>query len=287
MNGANREIRNKVILITGGTSGVGKAIASGLAKLGARIVILSRNRERGEEALRDIAEATGNDTGEYLAADLSLQSSIRQAGEAFKRKYDRLDALVNAGGAVYFEKELTPEGIERTFAVNYLSHFTLTNELLDLLKESRPSRVITVAGAPRFLKNASFDFEDVQQVNRFSGLRATAQALFARVIFTSELARRLEGTGVAALAFHPGLIQSNLIRTAPWYMKAYGKLSNRSAKKDCEIGVYLAAAKEVESVTGAFFDDKKQMIPIPQLQNKDVGKRLWRVSEELTGISKV
>ncbi|OXL85623.1 oxidoreductase [Paenibacillus sp. SSG-1] len=287
MQETNMDFQNKVVLITGGTSGVGKAIALGLARLGAKIVIISRNHERGQEALHDIAKATGNEKGEFMVADLSLQSSIRKVSEEFKRKYDHLHVLANVGGAVYFEKQLTSEGIERTFALNYLSHFLLTNELLDMLKESRPSRVITVSGAPRFLKKANFNVEDVQLVNHFSGLGATAQALFARVIFTYELTRRLEGTGVRAFTFHPGLVQSNLTRNAPWYIKAYGKLANRRAKEDCEIGVYLAAAKEVENVNGVFFDDQMQMMTFPILQDEEMGRRLWSISEELTGVSKM
>lgn len=244
------DIQDKTVLITGGTSGVGKAIALGLAKLGANIVILSRSRERGQETLKEIAEATGNKQGEYLVADLSLQSSIREASEEFKRRFDRLHVLVNAGGAVYFDKQLTAEGIERTFALNDLGHF-------------------------------------IQRVNPFSGLGATAQALFARVIFTYELARRLEGTGVKAFAFYPGLIKSNLTRNAPWYIRAYGKLSNRLAKEDCEIGVYLAAAKEVGNAKGVFFDDKRIMMDFPNLQNEETGRRLWSISEELSDGSKV
>jgi NAD(P)-dependent dehydrogenase (short-subunit alcohol dehydrogenase family) len=279
------DVRNRVFLITGGTSGVGKAIASSLARRGARIVIVSRNQERGEEAVKAIAETTGNDRADYLVADLSLQSSIRNMSEAFKRKYDHLHVLANVGGAVYFEKQLTSEGIEQSFAVNYLSHFLVTNELLDMLKESGPSRVITVAGAPRFLKNAQIDFEDIQQVNKFSGMRATAQAMFARVAFSYELARRLESTGVTAVAFHPGLVRSNLIRTAPWFIKLYGKLANRRAKTNCEVGVHLAVAKDVETINGVFFDDTMQIMPLPHLQDEQVGRRLWSISEELTSLT--
>jgi NAD(P)-dependent dehydrogenase (short-subunit alcohol dehydrogenase family) len=144
----------------------------GLARLGAKIVIISRSSERGQDALHSIAEATGNDRGEVLVADLSLQSSIRNVSEEFKRKYDNLHVLANLGGAIYLEKQLTQEGIERMFAVNYLGHFLLTNQLLDILKESRPSRVITVSGAPRFLKNAKINIEDIQLEKHFSGLRA-------------------------------------------------------------------------------------------------------------------
>ncbi|MEH2376728.1 SDR family NAD(P)-dependent oxidoreductase [Nostoc sp.] len=144
------DIKNRVFLITGGTSGVGKATALGLARIGAKVVIISRTTESGQAALSDIAEATGNDRAEFLVADFSLQSSIRKVSEEFKRKYDNLHVLANLAGALFFEKQLTQEGIDMTFAVNYLNHFLLTNQLLDILKESRPSRVITVTGAPRF-----------------------------------------------------------------------------------------------------------------------------------------
>lgn len=199
-----QDLKNKVVLITGGTSGVGKATAMGLAKRGAKVVIISRNSERGIKTLEDVANKTGNEKGEFLVADLSLQLSIRKASEEFKRKYSDLHVLGNLGGASYWEKQLTQEGVERMFAVNVLSHFLLTNELLDILKKSRPSRVVTVAGNPAFLKNPNIHFEDLQLVNHFSGMRALSQTLIARTYFAFELARRLEGTGVSSFAFHPG-----------------------------------------------------------------------------------
>lgn len=288
MNGTSMDIKNRVFLITGGTSGVGKAVALGLARLGAKIVIISRSSESGQNALHAIAEATGNDRGEVLVADLSLQSSIRNVSEEFKRKYDNLHVLANLGGVMYFEKQLTQEGIKRMFAVNYLSHFLLTNQLLDMLKESRPSRVLTVAGAPRFLKHATINFEDIQLENHFSGLRAAAQAMFARTLFTFELAKRLEGTGVTAVAFHPGLVKSHLLRTAqnvPWYLKVMTPFMQALAKDDCEIGVYLAAAREIEKVNGVFFNESMQIVPFKY--DEEMGRKLWSMSEELTGLSAV
>jgi len=147
MNRAQSEMNNKTVLLSGGTSGVGKATAMGLARQGAKIVILSRSSDSGKRALQDIENATGNNNGEFLIADLSLQSSIRAACAEFKRKYDRLDVLANLGGASYWEKQITSEGIERMFAVNVLSHFLLTQELTDMLKDSRPSRIITQKNA--------------------------------------------------------------------------------------------------------------------------------------------
>ena len=285
MDTTNLDIKGRTFLITGGTSGVGKAVATGLAKLGAKIVIVSRSSESGQAALNAIAQASGNDKGEFLVADLSLQSSVRQASEEFKRKYDNLHVLANLAGAAYFEKQLTPEGIERTFAVNYLGHFLLTHQLLDMLKESGPSRVITVTGAPLFVKNPKINFDDLQVVKNFSSLRASGQSLHARTIFSFELAKRLKGTDVTSVVFYCGPVTSNLLnrpdQRVPWVLKLVDKYFASHSKDDCEIGVYLAASKEVEKVSGVFFNNKKQITPCNY--DEAVGQKLWEASEELIG----
>lgn len=285
MNAAGMNRSDQVFLLSGGTSGVGKAIALGLARTGARVVIISRSAESGQRAVQSLAEATGNDRVEFLVADLSLQSSIRQVSETVKRTYDNLHVLVNAAGALFFEKQRTKEGIDQAFAVNYLSHFLLTNQLLDILKASRPARVMTVAGAPRFLQHPTIDLNDLQLEQRYSGLRATSQAMFGRMFFTFELAKRLAGTGVTAVAFHPGLIQSNLVQHAPWWLKAVTTLMKPWEKTECEIGVYLATAQAAEAATGVFFDDQKQIVPLNAKYDPVVGERLWRMSEHLTSLS--
>jgi NAD(P)-dependent dehydrogenase (short-subunit alcohol dehydrogenase family) len=288
MIATNMDLKDRVFLITGGTSGVGKATANGLAKLGAKIVIVSRSAERGQDALNSIAQATGNDRGEYLMADLSLQSSVKALTEEVKRKYDNLHVLANLAGAIYFEKQLTSEGIERMFAINYLNQFFLTTQLLDMLKESRPARVITVLGNPRFLGNPKINFEDLQSTKKFSGMAALGQGMFARAFFALELARRLEGTGVTSVSFHPGNVKSNLLKTTsnvPWLIKIVTPIFDALAKDTCDIGVYLAAAKEIEQVSAVFFDDKKKIVPIYEKYDEAVGRKLWRASEELTSIS--
>lgn len=211
MNQTGMARKDKVFLITGGTSGVGQAMATGLAKGGAKVVITSRTVAGGQQGIRHIVEATGNDRAEFLVADLSLLSSIRQVSEEFKRRYDNLHVLTNVAGALFFDKQLTAEGIDKAFAVNYLGHFYLTHQLLDILKASGLSRVMTVGGAPRFLQNPTIDFQDIQLKNNYSGMRATSQAMFARLYFTFALAQRLEGTSTTAVAFHPGLITSKLV----------------------------------------------------------------------------
>lgn len=279
------DIKDRIFLVTGGTSGVGKATALGLAHLGAKLVILSRSAERGQAAVNYLAEATGNQQAEYLVGDLSLQSSIRQAGEEFKRRFDHLHVLANLAGGFYFEKQLTTEGIERTFASNYLGHFLLTHLLVDMLKESGPARVLNVVGNPRFFQNPQIDFADLQKIKRFSPMHALGNAMFARIYSTFELARRLEGTGVTAVAFHPGAVKSNLAANAPTGLKVLGKLVNLLCKDTCEIGVYLATAKEIEKVSGVFYNNDKLIANLNPKYEPEIGKQLWRLSEQLTGIS--
>src|SRR6218665_532802 len=210
---------NKTFLVTGGTSGVGKATAIGLAQKGARIVIVSRDGASSKKTLEEIAERTGNDKGEYLLADLSLHASVKQLAEEFKRKYDNLHVLANCAGALFPEMKMTADGFERNFAINYMSHFWLTTNLLDILQENGPSRIITVAGNPMFLKNAKINFDDLQYTQKFSGFMATGQAMYARLFFTFELAKRLQGTNITANAFNPGVMKSNLAANSAWYFK--------------------------------------------------------------------
>ena len=279
-------MQGRVCLVTGGTSGVGNATARGLARLGAKVVLMCRNTDRGQQALDEIAGATGNQKGEILLGDLSLQASIRSAAAEFHRRFDRLDVLANLGGVLEFGKRPTTEGFDTMFSVNYLGHFLLTTLLIDLLVASRPSRVITVAGAPRFLQNPVIDFDNLQLELNFSGMRALAQAMFARVSFGFELANRLEGTGVTSVVFHPGTIQSHLAQNAPWWLKALtaplAVLFALSAQKECDIAVYLASSAEVEGVSGVFFDDKRKVVStIREHHDETSGRRLWELSQAL------
>jgi len=281
MNAIDKSLTGKIFLLTGGTSGVGKATALGIAQKGAKIVILSRSAENAAMALREIAQKTGNDQGEYLVADLSSQASIRKVADQFKQKYTNLHVLANLAGGLFFEKQLTADGIERSFAVNYLSHFLLTCQLLDILKASAPSRVVTVGGNPAFLRKANINFDDLQCVERFGGLKATMQAMHARLFFAFELARRLQGTNVTSVVFNPGVIKSNLTAHAPWYMKLIAAFYRPFEKEVCEVGAYLATAPEVAYPTGVFFDDKMRIVPFHEQLDWSIGEKLWAVSESL------
>lgn len=277
-----KKIKDKIFLITGGSSGVGKATAIGLAQKGAKVVIVNRNLQQSQQALKEIAQRTGNDKGEYLNADLSLQSSVQNLVDEFKRKYDNLHVLVNAVGAIFPEKRMTAEGIERSFAVNYMSHFWLTTQLLDILKASGPSRIITVNGSPRYLKNANLNFDDLQNLNKFSGIRAATNAAYARLFFTFELAKRLEGKKVTANAFNPGLIKSNLTANSSWYLKLYATFCKPFSKDVCDVTTYLSTSENVKNISGRFFNHNRKIIPFHENFDRKMGEELWVRSEQLT-----
>ncbi len=276
--------QHQVFLISGGTSGVGQALATGVAALGAKVVIISRTTESGQQGVAHIAQVTGNDRAEFLVADLSLQASIRSAAEEFKRRFDSLHVLANVAGALFFDKQLTAEGIDQSLAVNYLSHFYLTNQLLDVLQASGPARVLTVGGAPRFLRQPVVDLQDLQLAHNYSGMRATSQAMFARLYFAFALARRLHGTRVTSVAFHPGLISSRLVQGAPWWLKLLTSVLKPWEKTTCESGVYVATAPAAAG-NGVFFDEQKRLVALNDQYDPAIGEKLWQLSEALTGLA--
>jgi NAD(P)-dependent dehydrogenase (short-subunit alcohol dehydrogenase family) len=198
----------KVCLITGATSGIGKATAMGLANMGASVVMVGRDRDRGEAALADIKEKSANASVDLMLADVSSQEQIRRLADDFKEAYPRLDVLINNAGVIRSERITTADGLETTFAVNHLAYSLLTNLLLDVLKASAPSRIVNVASGEQ--RNGTIDFDDLQGEKGYKGAKAYSQSKLATVLFTYELARRLEGTGVTANCLHPGVVGTNL-----------------------------------------------------------------------------
>lgn len=278
---------NKTFLVTGGTSGVGKAIAIGIAKTGANVVIVSRSSSNGEKAVKEISEITANKNISFLTADLSLIKSTHQLSEQFKQQHDQLHGLINSAGAWYFRKEITNEGLDKSFAVNYLSHFALTNDLLDLLKATNDARIVTVGGAPRFLKKPKIDLNDLQLAKSYGFMKAVSLAMYARFYFSFELADRLKNTSASSIVFHPGFVKSNLGKdTAPWYFKLMFSLSPsvRNAPETCDSGVYVAAKENAKSINGKFIDDKKEIIELRNNFDKSIGQKLWTLSEELIAL---
>jgi len=278
------EFKDKTYLVTGGTSGVGKAIATGIAKTGANVVIVSRNASNGQQTVKEISEKSANKNISFLTADLSLLKSVEQLSTQFEQQHNQLHGLVNAAGAWYFKKEITSEGIDKSFAINYLSHFVLTNRLLDLLKATDDARIVTVAGAPRFLKKPKIDLNNLQLEKSYSWMKATNLAMFARVYFGFELADRLQNTSVSSMVFHPGFVKSNLGKGAtPWWLKLMFSFSSdvRNAPETCESGIYVATKENAKSTNGKFFDEKNNIVELRDKFDKSIGKELWLLSEQL------
>ena len=273
---------DRVWIVTGANSGIGKATALGLARLGGTLVLACRNAERGEAAREEITRATGNDKMSVMIVDMANQSSIRSFAEEFRRTHDRLDALVNNAGVFRRHRHVTLDGLEETFAVNYLGGFLLTHLLLDPLKASAPSRVVNVSSSAH--EGSRIHFEDLQGEGRYSGFRAYGQSKLAQVLFTYELARRLEGSGVTVNACHPGVIRTNFGRDDwPWIVHLVRPFF-KSPKKGAETPIYLASSPEIEGVTGKYFVKRAPRRSSPASRDVDVARRLYETSLRLAGL---
>src|ERR671921_1260601 len=248
----------KVCLITGATSGIGKATAMGLANMGASVVMVGRDEGKGEAVMAEIKEKSTNTSVDLMLADLSSQEEIRRLAVEFKEAYPRLDVLVNNAGLFRSERITTADGLETTFAVNHLACFLLTNRLLDVLEASAPSRIVNVSSGEQ--RNATIDFDDLQGEKGYRGAKAYSQSKLAAVLFTYELARRLEGTGVTANCLHPGAgIRTNFGSGVPgafgFMVRALRPLM-KSPEKGAETSIYLASSQEVQALSGRYFVKK-------------------------------
>jgi retinol dehydrogenase 14 len=274
----------KVVLITGGTSGIGRAAATALAAMGAEVVVTGRNRERGEEAVAEIKDVSGNERVSLMLADLSAQAEVRRLAEEFRVRHDRLDVLVNNAGLVQSKRVETPDGLEMTLAVNHLAPFLLTNLLLDLLKESAPSRIVTVSSEAR--RGASIDFDDLQSERRYRGFQVYGMTKKANILFTYELAERLEGTGVVANCLHPGAVSTNFAQNNRGPIALLFRLFKpfmRSPEQGADTLVYLASSPEAGEMNGKYLADRKEVSPA-EPRDEAAQKRLWEASEELTNL---
>ena len=285
MEHVNSGMGGKVVLITGGTSGIGKAAATALAGMGATVVITGRNEERGKRALQEIWEESGNDGVELILADLTVQDEVRRLAEELRERHNQLEVLVNNAGLVLSERTETPDGIETQLAINHLAPFLLTNLLLDLLKESAPSRIVTVSSdAHRWAK---IDLDDLQSRKRYRGMQVYGKTKLANIMFTYELAERLEGTGVTANCMHPGGVNTNFGNNQGGPMNLLFRLFKpfmRSPEQGADTLIYLASSPEVEGMTGKYLADRKVKAASDAAYDETTRKRLWEASEELTGL---
>ncbi len=282
-------MQDRVCLVTGASSGIGQATALGLARMGATVVMVCRDAARGQAALTNIKDKSGNNSVDLLLADLSSQAEIRRLSDEFRTKYRRFHVLINNAGVYYTKRHITVDGLEAMFAVNYLARFLLTDLLLDIIKKSGPARIINVAGA--YHAKGRINFDDLQGEKDFDGQHANHQSKLADVLFTYELARRLEGTGVTVNCLHPGMVATNLIdkdKDFPVFFKYLYKLSKplmKSPARGAETSIYLASSTEVEGVTGRYFVNKKLVQSSPESHDPRLARLLWDVSTKLAKLS--
>lgn len=278
----------KVCMVTGANSGIGKVTALELARIGATVVMVCRNQQKGEAAQTEIRQTTGNPNVDLLLADMASQQSIRDLAAAFQSKYDRLHVLVNNAGGMWMQRTVTVDGLETTFAVNHLGYFLLTNLLLDVLKASAPARVVNVSSDAH--KIGPLPFDDLQGQTRYHGFRAYGYSKLGNILFTVELARQLEGTGVTVNCLHPGMVDTNFGKgnglKLPWPFGWMMRKLTISPERGAQTSLYLATSPAVEGVTGKYFAKQKPARPSRAARDTEAARRLWQVSAELTGLAR-
>jgi NAD(P)-dependent dehydrogenase (short-subunit alcohol dehydrogenase family) len=278
-------VAGKRVLITGATNGIGLAAATELARRGAQLTLIARSGQRAADAVRRIDAAGGHDQADVLIADLASQSSIRRVAEQALERYPRIQVLINNAGAIYQRRQLSPDGLELTWAVNHLGPFLLTSLLLERLKASAPARIITTSSDAH--RGAHVPFDDLGAERSWGGMGFTryGETKLANILFTVELARRLEGTDVTANVFHPGFVASGFNRNNGVLMRFGMALSRpfaRSVTKGAETLVWLADSEEAGAVNGGYFYDMRPITPAPPARDADAARRLWEISEAQT-----
>ena len=272
----------KTMLVTGATNGIGRVTARELARLGAQVTILSRNAKKCARVAEEIRKDTGNPV-EYLAADLSTLAGIMHAAETFKKRQRRLDVLVNNAGGIFIRRTITSDGLEMTFALNHVAYFLLSGLLLDVLKQSSPARVVNVASGMHM--GAHLDFDDLQNEKHYSGFRAYGRSKLANILFTYELARKLEGSGVTVNCVHPGYVNTGLSLNNGLIFGVFAGLSarlfGRKPEEGARTSIYLAASPEVQGVTGKYFADCKPVSSSLESYDTTAATRLWHASLEI------
>lgn len=276
-------LRDKVVLITGVTQGIGRVTARELARQGAEVVMIARDRRRGEDVLREIAAQTGNRKLELLVGDLSSQADVRRLAAEFLAGHAKLHVLINNAGAAFLDRQQSVDGIELTFALNHLAYYLLTELLLPTLKASAPARIINVAS--RAHKRATLDPEDLDNRRAPAGYALYEKSKLCNVVYTNELARRLAGSGVTANSLHPGVVATGFGKNNGGL---YGLLMRLGApflispEQGASTSIYLASSPEVEGVSGRYFVKCRESAVNPQAKDAELARRLIEVSERLT-----
>jgi NAD(P)-dependent dehydrogenase (short-subunit alcohol dehydrogenase family) len=271
-------LEGKTCLVTGANSGMGKETALALAEMGATVILVCRNKTKGEAARQEISKKSGNKSVDLLLCDFSSLADVRGLAAEVRNRYGKLHVLVNNAGVFRFSGR-TADGFEPTFEVNYLAPFLLTNLLLELIRSSAPSRIVNVSSVAHF--SGHIDLDSIKRKETPSGWGAYATSKLALVMFTYELARRLQGTGVTAKCLHPGGVATNIWRIPPALMRLF----MRSAKEGARTANYLATSSEVENASGKYFENEFAKKSSAESYDEDKARRLWDTTSELVGLS--
>lgn len=287
MTKSEQTMKDRVVLVTGATSGIGKMTALELARMGAKVVVASRNPEKCRNTVSEIASQTGNQSAEYLAADLSVMAEVRRLADEFRKRHSKLHVLANNAGGIYSKRRVTPDGLEYTFALNHLGHFLLTNLLLDALLAAGSSRIISVSSGIH--RAARIRFDDLELTHGYSAFKAYGQSKLANVLFTYELDRRLHGTGVSANVMSPGMTSTgfglNNKGFLGWMTRISNAIGGRTPQKGAQTLIWLAYSNLVDGASGRYFEDKAWVPSSKASYELETARRLWEVSTELSGLS--
>ena len=284
------KLHGKTVIITGANTGIGKETAFDLARRGARVIMACRNLEKAEKSLKEIVQKSGNNNVVAKRLNLASLESIRDFAADINQNEPRLDVLINNAGVMAVQTfTKTEDGFETQMGVNHLGHFLLTNLLLDLLKRSAPSRVVVVSSlAHWFSTKTGLNFENMNGEISYDAYDAYGQSKLANILFTRELARRLEGTGVTANSLHPGAVATELGRHLPYFLQVtVGPIYpffTKTSEQGAQTNIHLAVAEELNGVSGLYFADCKERIPAETAQDDQAAKKLWDVSAKLVGL---
>jgi NAD(P)-dependent dehydrogenase (short-subunit alcohol dehydrogenase family) len=279
-----KDLEGKVFVVTGATEGIGKAAAIDFARRGATLGIVGRNPEKTERVASELREAAGEDTVSAFLGDLSRLSEVRSVASAIAQRFDRVDVLANNAGAIFEDHALTPEGFEMTFALNHLSYFLLTQELLPLLKQTRTARIVSTSSDAH--KIARLNVDDVAvRADRKAGILAYADSKLANILFARELSRRLAGTGITSNSFHPGVVNTGFAHNNSGVFSAAVKfispIFGRTPEKGAQTLVWLATSREAAEVSGEYFKDRRVVRTTMAAKDDTLSARLWALSERL------
>jgi len=271
-------MKDRLVLITGSTGGIGKRTAFELAKLGARVIVQGRDAAKAERVAKEL-------NAEFLVADLSSMAAVRQLAADVKQRYGKLDVLLNNAGAMNPSRETTVDGFERTFATNHLAYFLLANLLLPELEKGTKPRIVNVASEAH-RRPGDIDFTDLNAERGYSAFRQYGRSKLANILFTRELARRVQPRGITANCLHPGFVASDFLsKGGIWgIIKPLAYLFAIDEEQGAKTSVYLASSPEVEGVTGKYFDKCREKRPNRFAEDDEAAKKLWEISEKLTGL---